>query len=411
MTIRINKKSLFLCILFIGLLFTFAETRNDYINTMLGHIDEAMECLGVIYIVLHLHSLKNKENNYLVILWNCFLFVGFIGSIIWHKQNIIAILQDMFFGCSKFIVAYFAAMIYFKKNKIKEDYILQISKIIVVTLTVFSIHDFLFDRWFDVSDFRFFFNTQKLMFAHATYLTHAAVTLLIVILYFKVVKNKKVLPYMIMCTYLIVVAMRSKGVAFAGMFWTLYFFAWIIVPKQKKVPYIVGGILAVFIGAQSFFDYFLLRNQYSPRKILFVDSLRILKEVFPIGLGFGAYGSATAAKFYSPKYIELGYENYWGMGIEENMFLTDNFWPCIFGQFGIIGLILFLLIIGVFIKKALKIFKMDKDAGFILSCIMLYMLISSLAETSFFNPTSYLLFSIWAYIEVNNSGRKAKSCD
>ena len=60
----------------------------------------------------------------------------------------------------------------------------------------------------------------------------------------------------------------------------------------------------------------------------------------------------------------------------------------------------------VFMKKAVKMLKRDKREGFVPFMIMLYLLISSFAETSFFNPTSMLLFLIFAYIEVNAAKRE-----
>ena len=57
-------------------------------------------------------------------------------------------------------------------------------------------------------------------------------------------------------------------------------------------------------------------------------------------------------------------------------------------------------------KKAVKMLKRDKREGFVPFMIMLYLLISSFAETSFFNPTSMLLFLIFAYIEVNAAKRE-----
>ena len=94
------------------------------------------------------------------------------------------------------------------------------------------------------------------------------------------------------------------------------------------------------------------------------------------------------------------------MGPVENMFLSDSFWPCILGQFGFFGLVLMCCVIFVFMKKAVKMLKRDKREGFVPFMIMLYLLISSFAETSFFNPTSMLLFLIFAYIEVNAAKRE-----
>ncbi|WP_156380610.1 MULTISPECIES: hypothetical protein [unclassified Rhodococcus (in: high G+C Gram-positive bacteria)] len=72
---------------------------------------------------------------------------------------------------------------------------------------------------------------------------------------------------------------------------------------------------------------------------LYSDGAGVAFNYFPFGAGFGRFGSATARAYYSPEYADLGYRYVWGLGDtqESGKFLTDTFWPAVFGEAGFIG--------------------------------------------------------------------------
>ena len=72
---------------------------------------------------------------------------------------------------------------------------------------------------------------------------------------------------------------------------------------------------------------------------MLLTSLLIMKDYFPIGTGFGSYGSSMAAQFYSRLYINLGYYRYTAQGMSEENgdFLSDTLWPIVIAQTGWIG--------------------------------------------------------------------------
>ena len=62
-------------------------------------------------------------------------------------------------------------------------------------------------------------------------------------------------------------------------------------------------------------------------------------------------------------------------------------------------MIAFIFIIYYFVKQSIKTIKINKNAGFSMLLIMLYMIINTLAETAFFNPASLLLFILFGLFE------------
>ena len=124
-----------------------------------------------------------------------------------------------------------------------------------------------------------------------------------------------------------------------------------------------------------------------------------MMEHFPFGTGFGSFGSSIAANYYSPIYERLGYQNNYGMSSEYSGFLTDCFLPTIFAQFGFIGLVFLFLIICYFLLISIRKLKINRDAGFAMLMTIVYLLITSVAESSFFNPTAFLFFILFAVYE------------
>jgi len=203
---------------------------------------------------------------------------------------------------------------------------------------------------------------------------------------------------MFMASFLVSATFRGKAIAFILVYWLIYL--WVYVFKSKHYFFIImgGGIVALLIGLDQIQEYFFTKA-YSPRLILLKDSVLLAIRHFPLGAGYGTFGSAMAADHYSILYRQLGYENYWGMSSNGNLFLTDNFWPIIIAQFGFLGLIMFILIVYYFIEKSIKMFAMNRNAGFAMLLIMINMIINSLAETAFFNPTALLLFILFGICE------------
>ncbi|ROZ62215.1 hypothetical protein EDL96_11040 [Kocuria soli] len=69
-----------------------------------------------------------------------------------------------------------------------------------------------------------------------------------------------------------------------------------------------------------------------------LDAISLTLAAFPLGVGFGRFGSFTAGEQYSPLYEDFGYQWIYGMGPgERGGFLSDTFWPAPLAETGILG--------------------------------------------------------------------------
>jgi hypothetical protein len=94
--------------------------------------------------------------------------------------------------------------------------------------------------------------------------------------------------------------------------------------------------------AVSTYDSVVVDWEENARTRMTVDSVSLALEHFPLGVGFGRFGSAIAREDYSPEYVRLGYDSVYGLGSPGNphnhgRFLTDTQWPEIVGEAGLVG--------------------------------------------------------------------------
>lgn len=64
-------------------------------------------------------------------------------------------------------------------------------------------------------------------------------------------------------------------------------------------------------------------------------------DYIPFGSGLGSFGTAAAAKEYSPLYYKYNLNEIWGLDPSNPMFLADAFYPTL-AEYGIVGLFFFL---------------------------------------------------------------------
>lgn len=187
--------------------------------------------------------------------------------------------------------------------------------------------------------------------------------------------------------------LRSRGMTYAFIYTCLLIV--VLVKKELKIsgPALVGVAgFAIYIVKDQMETYF--ADPTAPRAVLLYYGGITLKKYFPIGAGFGSYGSSSAAKYYSKLYFEYGFDHMYGMNYDDRQFLTDNYWPQIMGQFGLIGSILMLATI---IMVLVIIFKRTEHCIYLkLGCLIGYMcvILATIAVNSLANFIAVGLFGL-----------------
>ena len=105
--------------------------------------------------------------------------------------------------------------------------------------------------------------------------------------------------------------------------------------------------------------------QAMARPATYETGIKIMfKDYIPFGSGLGSFGTAAAAKEYSPLYYKYQLNTIWGLDPSNPMFLADAFYPTL-AEFGIVGLFFFLWF-WIRMSEAHKLFCTTLDLFFIL---------------------------------------------
>ena len=398
---RVRKRSILFCMGFLLLLFLNpigAIESNKIVKLIAKHYDEVFTLVLTFYDFLHYKTILKMKRNLFLCQFGVNI-IGLVSSLFFHYQGISGTLIDAFLLINRFIIAYYAAYTFCRIHKYNISCrVLVVAKFTTMVLFILSLHDIFLTPFFPKSDYRLFMHGLQLMFSHATYMAAVGATLLI---YFGYMNNKRnrLLAYMVVASLLVCFTMRTKAIGFCLVYWMFYFQTFVMRKRNYYITILLSLVAVIFVARDSFMEHFLTSTRYMPRAIMLKDSIKLLISHFPLGTGFGSYGSAIAASNYSPLYVRMGYVDNYGMSPDSTSFLTDAFWPTIFAQFGFFGTVLFFTIIVLLVRTSLKMVKIDRIRGFSMLMIMAYYLITSIAESSFFNPTALLMFMMFGMFE------------
>lgn len=139
------------------------------------------------------------------------------------------------------------------------------------------------------------------------------------------------------------------------------------------------------------------------RPVTYETGIKIMfKDYIPFGSGLGSFGTAAAAKEYSPLYYKYQLNTIWGLNPENPMFLADAFYPTL-AEFGLVGLFFFLWFWKRRLREANKIHNLIYYR-MALMCI-LALALESTADSSYLSGKGMGYFMILALC-LNSAGVK-----
>lgn len=343
MTLRIRSidiwKFLFLYLIFQPTIPSLIA--NNTISTIFNYSDEV---IGIILVaVVIFRAMRSqitllKFEKYMLVFMIIFEIFGLISGFFYDFQSKVYVLTDAY-TCSKFFIYYLCARL-LTQEKLDEKYFFSINricKIIAVIFFVLTLHDAFLSPWFPVADYRYFTHSVMLFFEHPEFLARASMTIIFLLGYnYRYYKHN--IYYIFMLTVVMLLTFRTKAIVAVFVFYMFYLY-FVKFNFRSLLPVGIGTVAGgAYFGYDSLYKYYIQNDKFA-RKILTDDSIRIAKNYFPFGSGFGTFGSNIAAQNYSKLYLKLGYYRMRDSGLEEDgNFLSDTFWPTVIAQTGWIGL-------------------------------------------------------------------------
>lgn len=409
MKVRTVKSLFLIFVIYIGTLWSWLQYG---VNNIFSYWDELLALLFVPLFFVHIKSKKKKED---LEIWGClilFALIGLLMNIVYNYAPIRLAISDCFLNIKFFMLLYATIFIFrdwnWRQYKRKIKFHLDLLSIILLVLVLLDRLFTLFPRY----EVRFGVSSEQLIFAHPTFCASAFFYLLMLRTLFIIDKN--ILSEIINAGILfsIVITLRFKAIATA-----LFVIAAMLYVSNKNIKKMKWLIITVSVGAviliayDQIYGYFF--SPYAlrfPRGALLKTGIEILKDYFPFGTGFATFGSYLSGVVYSPIYQMYNIQNIPGMTSDNFNAITDQYWPMIAGQTGIIGILL-MIIVWYKLYKKMKAFRKISKKQFvvILSCII-YILVSSTSESAVCNPTCMPLGIILGlvYAQLETEKRLAK---
>lgn len=196
-----------------------------------------------------------------------------------------------------------------------------------------------------------------------------------------------------------------------------YKFRWRI-KDIATIVFLLG--MAVLVAWNKINYYFIVgafqSDQAFARPALYMTSVEILKDYFPFGSGYASFATYFSGVYYSSIYGEYGIDQFWGLSEEYFDFIADNYYPSL-AQFGIVGVILFIVFFA-YIYRLYKKMPTDKRNLRVLVLMgILFFLIESTSDTTMTHNRGFMFFALMALCisegflhkqisEENNNGKQ-----
>ncbi len=397
-----NKDKIILISLFYFMI--FQNVLENYFN-IFGILDEAMSAAIVIIAIINILSSRRKyvickNNKKILVSVLALIIIGIIGNLKTDYQTMIPALKDAVCVLKGIITYVFIPLCLSNLNL--DEYLTTMNnhlKFITGLVFLTVIANLLFDI-FPYYEIRFGIKSQQIFFTHPTYLASFSV-IIIILLSVNLREHEENKKYIILMLLVLASTLRFKSIAFIPIYMYLYY---IVFKKHRKLQLLDVGILCVLGGVfaiSQVMEYF--NNPDWARNVLTMNSLNIAKDNFPIGTGFGTYASWASGESYSNIYYDYNISTTWGISPDFYEFIADTFWPMIIGQFGVLGLGIYIYILLRIYKNIINNDNLDYYFGQILA--LLYLIILSIAEASFSGPIVVVYMALIAVLGNKKIGR------
>lgn len=346
---KIYKKTLFVIIIVMVL---FVELIFYGMVPFLKYADEVTAIISIMSLAVWILSYKGKvEKEYKkILLVICIVAAfGFAGNIINSvARSYFAAAVDCL-GMVKVFVCVIFVYTYLSVNEAKQVVALlyKPAKLFLWVAVIFGVASIFTDIGMG-GEVRYGLQAYSFIFGHAHILAITSISALAIIASNEITQKKLYFYTILTCVCQL---LTTKGPSIVWSIMIFFMFKYYVHNRKIKLWLIIliaaVGILA---GGYQITNYFM--NASAPRALLLKYGIETARRYFPLGAGFATYGSDMAKVYYSKLYYQYGFNNIWGMGEYDGMFLNDNYWPMAMGQFGFIGTIFLLYACYLFFHNA-----------------------------------------------------------
>ena len=311
----------------------------DLFSFKLTYLDEIIELFSMTIILLYS---KGKKYEHMLIYLILFFLVGLISLFVsGHKRSIMLVIED-YLSLVKFPICLMGMQWFLEKKTKKYRRLLKRMYCISASITLMAFID---------CAVKYNTTSERVLALNSGYAgimgLYAFLFIVVVYSYMTYILRKRTafnIFLIVLNVVIIIMTETSSALAF-----TACYFLFVLKDYVKKyykmllfltIP--VVGYLVYNAISWKIVGYFFTSS--APRFKLYKEAWNALIDRLPLGYGFSLFGSATAARYYSPVYKTIGWDKIWEMR-EGSPFLIDAFYPALMGETGLLGVFLYIFII------------------------------------------------------------------
>lgn len=405
-------------IIIIGCLFVVQPILLEHIK-IFSYLDEFVVIAMLLYFIKCIIIDKKQIDKSLLLIMLLGLAtvaIGIIGNILnKYQNNPIPIIWDIFNTFKVFIAllgSYYFIDDSYDKNMIV-DFIAKFIRVIIACAFICWVITLFKDIGMNVSEIRYGLKSYNFIFLNAG-LFAMYLNLYLFILTIDLKNNsysKKKIVFILITLFLMATTLRTRSYAYILLY--AFMLVRIAVIREFKLKWyhvIMGIIIAAIIGKSSLELYF--KNNNTARSTFATTSVELMKKEFPIGTGFATYGTDVAFRYYSNIYYKYHFEAVHGLSPSDGGFSHDTFWPAIIGQFGFLGLIVYLIMLFLvfkFIYQKWFIEEQHNKYNYLAIIFLIFVTcVSSIATSVFFHFSTVGIFFIIPLLSEKNRKENIK---
>lgn len=404
-------------------MFIFQDTLGKLLTIKaISYIDEIL--VIILIIISAINIIRNRKVNKLsfkiFILLVLFSFIGIYSTYLNSEFIFKNVLVSNFLSI-KFIIV-IVSLINMKLKKSTIDYIINSILFYSKIIGIFAIFNLVIPNLY-VKIFPFISLTYRFglpavcsLFTHPG--TYGWFMLLIALYYYSgyVISNDNI-DFKMFVIYALLSILSSRVKVIISIVGILIY----VLFKKKKfnIKHIIISFSIIFIVLifcydlllYTYFQYFTNELGESSRRILTLNSLEIVRDYFPIGVGFGKFASWYARINYSEHYYAYNMTHVYGMNPDNAFFATDTYWPSILGETGFLGTVIFIVIF-YFIYKGVndkyKLQESEKRIVLFSMFVLIQSIIESTSEAIYNNAPQFIFVSCILGVTLSDNAKWIK---
>lgn len=350
---------------------------------MAGYFDEVVACAGLACRMIPGRRWATSFEPLLIM----YVFFGAVSCIVNPVQPMVAVLGDAFLNLKFYFAIFLGYSVSQNFSELLFTFLSKLARTLTIVLTVLLLFNMV-AHVFPGQEYRFGFQIPRLFFSHSEYLAGAQVVLLALGMIGGFRRTVGEGFWLLLAVLNIALTLRYKALAAAIFAVMLVYTAIVRDSRFSKWNYVLLLIVITPIAWEQIMVYF--GDASTARGALAISSFEIASDFFPLGTGFGSFGSYMSRVYYSPVYYAYGLNQIYGlMNLPgADTFISDTFWPMVLGQSGVLGTLCYIGTLVILYREVEGLFCQNKAMYAMTLLLFVYLVIQSTASAAFVSPVS-----------------------